>query len=83
MILRIDPAGTIRTIYGEEIDLGLLGMPSIRRASRVEPDCEGSWWVDLSPVGGPLHGPFHHRSQALQAEQQWLIEHWLLRRFRP
>lgn len=78
MILRIDPAGTIRTIYGEEIDLALLGRPSIHRASSVEPDRAGKWWTDLSAAGGPRQGPFRHRSQALEAERQWLIENWLL-----
>jgi hypothetical protein len=78
MILRIDPTGTIRTIYGEDIDLALLGLLSVRRASSVEPDNEGSWWADLSPVNGPIQGPFRHRSQALEAERQWLIVHWLL-----
>lgn len=77
MILHIDQAGAIRTIYGEDIDLALLGAPSMRRASSVEPDNEGKWWADLSPVDGPVQGPFHHRSQALEAERQWLIEHWL------
>lgn len=77
MILHIDRTGAIRTIYGEDIDLTLLGAPSVRRASSVEPDNEGKWWADLSPVDGPAQGPFHHRSQALEAERQWLIEHWL------
>jgi hypothetical protein len=79
MILRIDSAGAIHTIYAEQVDLGLLGVPSIHRASFVEPDQRGLWWADLTPVNGPVHGPFRHRSEALEMEQQWLIEHWLLR----
>ncbi len=32
---------------------------------------------DLSPVGGPVLGPFRLRSQALAAEQAWL-DGWLV-----
>jgi hypothetical protein len=69
--------GTIRAIYAEEIDLGLLCSPSITRASHVEPDEQGRWSADLSPVKGPVLGPFDHRSDALQAEQSWLEANWL------
>jgi hypothetical protein len=69
--------GTIRAIYAEEIDLGLLGSPSITRASHVEPDEKGRWSADLSLVNGPVLGPFDHRSDALQAEQSWLEANWL------
>lgn len=31
--------------------------------------------ADLSPVGGPLLGPYQRRSEALAAEVQWLAEH--------
>ena len=33
------------------VDLAALGVLSIRRASHVEPDEEGRWWVDLGPAG--------------------------------
>jgi hypothetical protein len=72
MQLLIDPRGQIRCLYGEMIDLTVLGVPSIRRASFVEPDEQGSWWADLAPVKGPKLGPFALRSQALQAETDWL-----------
>ena len=78
MDLLILPDGTVRAIYAEEIDLGLLGSPSITRASHVEPDEQGRWITDLSPVGGPVLGPFHQRSDALMAEQLWLESNWLL-----
>ena len=39
-----------------------------RRASHVEPDADGRWWADLSPVAGPRLGPFEVRSAALDAE---------------
>ena len=54
-----------------------LGTVNIRRASHVEPTTEGRWTADLSPVGGPMLGPFALRSEALDAEQQWLLHHWL------
>ena len=77
MILHIDPAGTVHTLYGEVIDLGTLGTLGIRRASFVEPDAAGRWWVDLAPVRGPRLGPYVRRSEALRAESAWLTEHWL------
>jgi hypothetical protein len=70
MRLLIDPQGVIQTVYGEEIDLGALGQLTIRRASHVEPDDTGRWWVDFSPIGGPRLGPYNTRSQALKAEQE-------------
>jgi hypothetical protein len=76
MELRIDPDGTVRFVYDEALDLSSLGSPSIRRASQVEPDAEGRWWSDLSPVQGPMLGPFARRSEALAAEATWLATHW-------
>lgn len=78
MELVIRPGGLVRCVYGEAIDLQELGQPHIRRASSVEPDAEGRWWADLSPVRGPLLGPFRQRTQALHAEQQWLSRYWLM-----
>jgi hypothetical protein len=76
MRLLIDATGNVRCVYTETIDLTSLGIPSIRRASHVEPDSEGQWWADLTPVKGPSLGPFSNRTQALQAEQEWLEAHW-------
>jgi len=72
MQLRVDRQGRISCIYGETIDLTMLGKMSIRRASHVEPDEAGRWWADLSPLGGPKLGPFPLRSQALLAEEEWI-----------
>jgi hypothetical protein len=72
MQLLIDPQGQIRCLYGEKIDLTLLGALCMRRASHVEPDDAGRWWADLAPTGGPRLGPFPRRSAALQAEVAWL-----------
>jgi len=77
MQIIIAPSGDIRCIYSEEIDLATLGNPAITRASHVEPDQQGRWWGDLSPVGGPPLGPFSTRSEALAAEQTWLASNWL------
>ena len=77
MQLVINLGGQVRCLYDEGIDLATLGLPTIVRASHVEPDSNGQWWADLSPVDGPMLGPFGHRSQALKAEVAWLENHWL------
>ena len=79
MEMVVDPRGVVHCVYAEAIDLSVLGAMQIRRASHVEPDANGRWWADLSPVGGPRLGPFGLRSQVLHAERQWLDEHWLSR----
>ena len=78
MDLLIEASGTVRCVFGEEIDLGQLGRLSIRRGSHVEPTPDGQWTADLAPVQGPLLGPFPTRTAALDAEVTWLQEHWLL-----
>ena len=78
MDLLIESTGTVRCVFGEEIDLGQLGRLSIRRGSHVEPTPDGQWTADLAPVQGPLLGPFRTRTAALDAEVFWLQEHWLL-----
>ena len=69
--------GSVRTVYSELVDLHALGRPTIRRGSHVEPTADGRWTADLSPVAGPLLGPFDSRSAALTAELSWLREFWL------
>lgn len=77
MQLVINPNGSVRCIYGEEIPLKTIGKMTVTRASHVEPDSAGRWFADLSPVGGPRLGPFKQRSQALTTELQWLETNWL------
>ena len=77
MQLIITPGGQVRCIYAELIDLTALGSPAITRASHVEPDQQGRWWADLSPIRGPFLGPFTQRSEALAAEHAWLETNWL------
>lgn len=78
MDLLIDPAGNARCVYDETIDLAALGSLAITRASHVEPTADGQWLADLTPVAGPLLGPFPSRSQALDAEAAWLEANWLI-----
>lgn len=75
MIIAFLPDGSAFTLYTETVDLTGLGDLVHRRASHVEPTEQGGWQADLSPVGGPLLGPFQKRSEALSAEQDWLEAH--------
>jgi hypothetical protein len=75
MQLVVDSTGKVRCLYGEELDLEALGLLAIRRASHVEPNDRGEWTADLSPLGGPILGPFSRRSQALAAEAEWIESH--------
>ena len=77
MQIIIESGGTARCIYTEDIDLAAIGSPTITRASHVEPDQQGRWLADMSPVGGPVLSGFAHRSEALAAEHAWLENHWL------
>ena len=78
MELLITPQGAIRCLYDETLPLAELGRLTIRRGSHVEPTLVGEWTADLSPIGGPLLGPFPLRTDALRAEADWLLSHWLL-----
>ena len=53
MKLLVKPDGTVRAIYDEAIDLGVLGRPTIARASHVEPDCRGPLACRLDAGGRP------------------------------
>ncbi len=77
MILIAEPNGLIRCVYDEAIDVGQLGSPAIERASHVEPNDDGTWTADLTPVNGPLLTGFEKRSEALAAELEWLEANWL------
>jgi hypothetical protein len=77
MQLVVQTNGSLKCVYGEAIDLHALGHVHISRGSHVEPDSSGQWLADLSPVSGPVLGPFPNRSDALDAEREWLEAHWL------
>ena len=78
MELLITSDGQCRCVYDDLLALSGLGSMTIQRASHVEPNAVGQWTADLSPVNGPLLGPFPSRSEALAAEVEWLRTHWLL-----
>ena len=78
MQLIVESGGSIRCLYDEAIDLASFGQLSISRGSHVEPTPDGQWIADLSPVSGPLLGPFPLRTDALAAERHWLESNWLI-----
>ena len=76
--IKIAQDGTISFIYYDQlVPLLHAGTAAIRRVSHVEPTRTGQWTADLTPVGGPILGPFVLREQALQAETTWLSQHYL------
>ncbi len=77
MQIVILPDGSLRCVYDELLDLSALGQVRIARGSYVEPDAEGKWFADLGPSSGPRLGPFEWRSQALEAEREWLEANWI------
>ena len=68
----IKPPGVFIGIYNDSFDYRNLGKSQIRRASYVEPDETGHWFVDLSPVDGPTLGPFDKRNEAIEVELEFL-----------
>ena len=75
--LRVSESGWIKAVHHDALVWQRLGSVSIQRGSHVEPNANGEWTADLSPVGGPVLGPFTKRSAALAAEVRWLERHWL------
>lgn len=75
MKIVIDKNGVIRCLYNDNLIPDLRSEAArceVQRASHVEPTPNGEWEADLSPVGGPLLGPFGTRAEALRAEVDWL-----------
>lgn len=76
--IRISPAGTVQFIYRDALrPLLTAGDGHIRRASHVEPTTDGRWTADLTPIKGPILGPYPTRADALTAETDWLTQNWL------
>lgn len=73
--LKFAPDGSCRFIYSDELAEIAPGPLTTRRASHVEPAEDGQWMVDMSPVGGPVYGPFTTRKVALEFEVNWLNLH--------
>lgn len=68
----------IRFIYRDDLRSMLnIGSSIIKRVSHVEPDSNGNWVADMSPVNGPKLGPFSSRKEALEREVLWLLENKL------
>ena len=76
--ISVKPDGMVLFVYDDDLlPLMDMGRPQIRRASHVEPAPGGGWQADLSPVGGPMLGPFRLRAGALEAEAVWLSDRLL------
>lgn len=69
------PDGQCRFIHSDELAEIAPGPLKTKRASHVEPTDQGMWTADMSPVGGPVLGPFGTRGSALVAERMWLVQH--------
>lgn len=69
--------GKIRFIHDDDLAAAMapIGKATTQRASHVEPDTNGKWKVDLSPVGGPVLKGFTRRDHASNAEVKWLKRH--------
>jgi hypothetical protein len=70
--------GVVRFIHNDDVAaamVGALGTSVTRRASHVEPSASGQWTADLTPVQGPVLGPFARRDEALAAEIAYLKDH--------
>lgn len=75
MTISICPEGDLIVIYSDPVKIMIdLGTAIIKRASHVEPSSVGEWTADLSPMNGPILGPFDTRQAALVAEVAWLQE---------
>lgn len=76
--LRVDSNGNVTFVYHDKLKqvLKCLGAMNVFRASHVEPDENGEWFVDIPPLDGKYQGeflgPFKFREQALKAEVKWL-----------
>lgn len=72
----IADTGEVRFIYDDDLISvsRQLGAGYTKRASNVDPGQDDMWYADLSPVGGPLLGPYDKRATAIDAEVAWLEE---------
>ena len=66
--------GHVQFVYDDALaELLDAGAATVRRVSHVEP-APGGWTADMSPVNGPVLGPFGLRAEALAAERAWLTK---------
>jgi len=76
--IAVAPDGRLMFIYDDHL-AGLCEEGEVRtkRVSYVEPAYDRwgqTWTADLSPVNGPVLGPYKLREEALDAETNWLRE---------
>ena len=77
-VMRMVASGDrIRLVHHDGLvsELKKHGKSVTKRASHVEPDDDGNWYADMSPVGGPMLSGFATRAEALEAEREWLFAH--------
>jgi hypothetical protein len=77
MLMIFDTNGSVSCLYSDGLELGQIGRLTISRGSHVEPTLDGQWTADMSPVCGPVLGPYRSRKEALAAEVDWLEANWL------
>jgi len=80
-VICIKRDGTMEFVYDDQLK-GLMshGRATVERASHVEPgkpekgQDPNLWYVDLSPLKGPVMGGFKLRNIALRKELEWINE---------
>jgi hypothetical protein len=66
---RIEPDGTVVTVYTDTVDLRVVGHIHAVRASVVEWDESGQAWTARILATGKRLGPFATRAEAVSAER--------------
>jgi hypothetical protein len=66
---RIEPDGTVVTVYTDTVDLRALGHVRARRASVVEWDESAQAWIARVLASGEVLSPFVTRAEAVTVER--------------
>ena len=70
--------GVGRAIYSDELAPYIRALQgTIKRATYVEPDADGTWHVDLTRFDRGTYSGFETRQAAVDWEIKWLTENWL------
>ena len=67
----LGPVETVRRASHVDVTEDLRESARQYLQGKFEPVPQG-WWADMSPVDGPVLGPFATRHTALHAEKEWL-----------